>query len=278
MITFKQFLDESAKTTAQAKAMGLTHMGFGRWGKNGVQTHKVYYGTLIEVEPKKQKPTTHQDVHEDEQIIVQYKALDMDQFQDVGKPRAEDPCIYNQVLHAASLKTGISPRELMKRFNPKGQNGYGITLDDAISGFEGHEKDGKKLKIDVVGAIDDVDAALDRVKNGDIVLAMVHSYGGIMASIGNKNSIHKELVKNNKEFVKNKGLVKARGKSMVNDDRNNFFHAVMLIGYDKKEKNLIFRDSQHDYARDGFFRVPIDDVRSGIAEVLKFVVLDPHLK
>lgn len=45
-------LDESENDAAvqQAKQMGLSNMGFGRWGKDGKVTHKTQNGRLIQAD------------------------------------------------------------------------------------------------------------------------------------------------------------------------------------------------------------------------------------
>jgi len=48
MLTLKQFLTESP-TSDQAKALGLSYFGFGKYGKGGVLTHVVRFGRLVPV-------------------------------------------------------------------------------------------------------------------------------------------------------------------------------------------------------------------------------------
>ena len=45
----QEILDEGSETAKKAKAMGLTSMGFGRWGKDGKVTHISQNGTLTAV-------------------------------------------------------------------------------------------------------------------------------------------------------------------------------------------------------------------------------------
>ena len=40
-------MDETSQTAKDAKAQGLTNMGFGRWGKDGKVTHKSDNGKLV---------------------------------------------------------------------------------------------------------------------------------------------------------------------------------------------------------------------------------------
>ena len=46
-------MDEESQAVKDAKAAGLTYMEFGRWGKDGVQTHKSERGRLVPVKNDK---------------------------------------------------------------------------------------------------------------------------------------------------------------------------------------------------------------------------------
>lgn len=48
----KEILDEDSKLADQAKSLGLTNMGFGRWGKNGKVTHHSDGERLVPKDPK----------------------------------------------------------------------------------------------------------------------------------------------------------------------------------------------------------------------------------
>lgn len=49
--------DRDSKSTQQAKQLGLSYFGFGRWGKGGVVTHHVVHGTLVANEKEKRAQT-----------------------------------------------------------------------------------------------------------------------------------------------------------------------------------------------------------------------------
>ena len=188
MISFSQYLEENKKTTAQAKSMGLQHFGGGRWGKDGVTLYTTYYGTLIPFhskskkvelkhepeqpkEPiKNQEQIHHPDVYEDDDVMVHTKTLDHEAFTDKGKSAAEDACLYNQVLHTIQIQTGAPSRQVMKKYNPKGKNGYGISLSDAMNGFNQVEVDGKKIHVELTHIPETIDDALNQVKAGTPVL------------------------------------------------------------------------------------------------------------
>lgn len=54
--SFIRVLEEQETTADQAKKMGLTSMGFGRWGKDGKVTHKTTDGKLEPVKSDEQEP------------------------------------------------------------------------------------------------------------------------------------------------------------------------------------------------------------------------------
>ena len=60
--------DRDSKATQEAKQLGLTYFGFGRWGKGGVVTHHVVHGSLVANEKEKRAQTVVQ--------VPQTKTLD----------------------------------------------------------------------------------------------------------------------------------------------------------------------------------------------------------
>jgi dephospho-CoA kinase len=52
--------DRDSKATQQARQLGLTYFGFGRWGKGGVITHHVVHGSLVANEIEKRAQTVVQ--------------------------------------------------------------------------------------------------------------------------------------------------------------------------------------------------------------------------
>ena len=55
--SYIKFLTEEESAADQAKKMGLTSMGFGRWGKDGKVTHKTTDGKLEPVKDTEKEPT-----------------------------------------------------------------------------------------------------------------------------------------------------------------------------------------------------------------------------
>jgi predicted nucleotidyltransferase len=49
--------DKDSKATQQAKQLGLSYFGFGRWGKGGAITHHVVHGSLVANENEKRAQT-----------------------------------------------------------------------------------------------------------------------------------------------------------------------------------------------------------------------------
>lgn len=60
--------DRDSKATQEAKQLGLTYFGFGRWGRGGVVTHHVVHGSLVANEKEKRSQTVVQ--------VPQTKTLD----------------------------------------------------------------------------------------------------------------------------------------------------------------------------------------------------------
>jgi dephospho-CoA kinase len=52
--------DRDSKATQEARQLGLTYFGFGRWGKGGVITHHVVHGSLVANEIEKRAQTVVQ--------------------------------------------------------------------------------------------------------------------------------------------------------------------------------------------------------------------------
>ena len=52
--------NKDSKATQEAKQLGLTYFGFGRWGKGGVITHHVVHGSLVANEVEKRAQTVVQ--------------------------------------------------------------------------------------------------------------------------------------------------------------------------------------------------------------------------
>ena len=52
--------DRDSKATQEAKQLGLTYFGFGRWGKGGVVSHHVVHGSLVANEKEKRAQTVVQ--------------------------------------------------------------------------------------------------------------------------------------------------------------------------------------------------------------------------
>jgi hypothetical protein len=52
--------DKDSKATQQARQLGLTYFGFGRWGKGGVISHHVVHGSLVANEIEKRAQTVVQ--------------------------------------------------------------------------------------------------------------------------------------------------------------------------------------------------------------------------
>ena len=93
--------NKDSKATQEAKQLGLTYFGFGRWGKGGVITHHVVHGSLVANEIEKRAQTVVQ--------VPQTKTIDK-----VKKVNEEFESFLNE-----ESKVDLHPSKLMKDNNGK---------------------------------------------------------------------------------------------------------------------------------------------------------------
>jgi len=91
--------DRDSKATQEAKQLGLTYFGFGRWGKGGVVTHHVVHGSLVANEKEKRAQTVVQ--------VPQTKTLDK-----IKKVNEEFENFLNESVTISV--TGDTPEEVAK--------------------------------------------------------------------------------------------------------------------------------------------------------------------
>ena len=93
--------NKDSKATQEAKQLGLTYFGFGRWGKGGVITHHVVHGSLVANEIEKRAQTVVQ--------VPQTKTIEK-----IKKVNEEFESFLNE-----ESKVDLHPRKLMKDNNGK---------------------------------------------------------------------------------------------------------------------------------------------------------------
>ena len=93
--------NKDSKATQEAKQLGLTYFGFGRWGKGGVITHHVVHGSLVANEIEKRGQNVVQ--------VPQTKTIDK-----VKKVNEEFESFLNE-----ESKVDLHPSKLMKDNNGK---------------------------------------------------------------------------------------------------------------------------------------------------------------
>jgi len=93
--------NKDSKATEQARQLGLTYFGFGRWGKGGVITHHVVHGSLVANEVEKRAQTVVQ--------VPQTKTIEK-----IKKVNEE----FEDFLNEES-KVDLHPSKLMKDNNGK---------------------------------------------------------------------------------------------------------------------------------------------------------------
>lgn len=270
------YLNESA-ASEKAHSLGLTYYGFGRWGKDGLCTHETTKDkTLVpfvrkhpkhKVEGTKEDKNKHPSVYEDDDLMYHKTAVEQKEFsKKLPTKNVDAACLYLQVLHSLAIQTGTSVHDMMKKYNPTGDDLYGISLPKIIAGFKRVEVNGEKLD-PKVHALNDLDEAVKTVREGTPVLCMVKTYGSLMMSMSKKS---KESMKK----VRETGDLDVIAKS--NAGKEGLYHVLMLVGVDKKENKVIFRDSEKDYAKNGFLKVDMDYFKKkNPEEILKFITITP---
>jgi len=93
--------NKDSKATQEAKQLGLTYFGFGRWGKGGVITHHVVHGSLVANEVEKRGQTVVQ--------VPQTKTIEK-----IKKVNEEFESFLNE-----ESKVDLHPSKLMKDNNGK---------------------------------------------------------------------------------------------------------------------------------------------------------------
>ncbi len=211
-----------SETSDRAKEMGLEYMHVARWGKDGKAVYRQAKGELIPIKKNAEvSKTAH--IHDTDDLLYLKNALHHKEFQKMDAKG--DACLYLQVVHTVAMQLGISPKVIADQWYPKIPK-RGLTLDEIISGIQDNvEINGKKIKLgaDNVGSLDN---ALEAVKSGVPVICMAKTHGTVM----------------NSKFLSD-GTLKIRKKNADYDDQ---YHALMLFGIDKKNGQVLFRDSDHD--------------------------------
>ena len=215
------YLSESP-TADRAKSMGMEYMLVARWGKNGVSMYRQSHGELIPI--KKNISKHHPAVHDSPDLMYLTNTMHHEEFKSIETKK--DSCLVNQVVHSVAMQLGISPKDIFDQYYPKSVGGM-LSLESIFKGIQNKVTiNGKKISLELHDT-PDIDSALEIVKMGVPVLVMVKTNGSIM-----------------KGTVKKDGIVhpvKARPPA------NDTFHALMLIGVDKKNDHAIFRDSEHEH-------------------------------
>lgn len=252
-------LTESSKE--DAKRLGLVYLGFGRYGIDGRATHHVKDGVLVPFVRKSdnaRKPT-HPAIYEDENLVFIKRAFDKNVKK--LKTRSRSACLLTQVANSISMQLGTDPQEYVDKFNPKGKGRYGHTLSTIIDGFS--ETSGLDIDTHVLG---DIDTALESIKGGVPVIAMVNTYGSVMSSLTHGG-------KDPRSF-KNLGVLDVkRYKDDEDKQKMNMFHALMIVGYDKKHGHVIFRDTDPSFGKAGYIKIPYAFLKNTPESITRYLQL-----
>lgn len=251
-------LEELAKD--QARRMGLHYMGFGRWGKDGKILYKTYYGRLVphhggEVENKNtvEFPFQNPNVYKDENLSYIKGAFDKEKEGDSDfhthletlNPGAD--CLFRQIVHSVAIQKGISAKEIVDKFNPQGDALFGHKLSDIVDGIN------HALKIDMkVYGVDNIDDAIKVMHEGTPVVAVFDAYGPLMMSAERGGKKVREYRKTGNLEIYN----------YKDGPKGTMYHAFLLVGYDKAEGRVIFRDTTPKNGFKGYVRVKYEDLKN----------------
>lgn len=271
MNSFKDYVNiQESIAGDKAKKMGLTHMGFGNWGRDGVVLYRQSFANLLPVKQKakpaavKEKPQEPK-VYEDENLMFLPSAFDRDHFENVKKTTNEDaPCLLLQSVHTISTQLGIHPNKILDKFDPAGREFHGHTLAEIYDGINGLEIDGKIINLDI-DVIENIDDALAVVRKGKPVICMVQTFGPLVLGMS----------KHADDEFKNTGVVKLKKRR---EDKTGSYHALMLAGLDKAADHVIFRDSEHNYSFKGFVKVGYSNIKNTPSLISRYIELTANWK
>ena len=260
-----------SKASILARSMSLNYYGFGRWGIDGLVSHHTVNGNLVpftrktpkvKIEAGKVPHPSHPHVYEDHNLVFHKGAVYQPEFSKrLPTKNKEAACLYLQVLHSLALQSDVSIEAMMKKYNPLGDDHYGISLPKIINGFKRVEGLDPKVR-----TADTIEEAIDVVRRGTPVICMVKTFGALMRSM----SINGE----SKTKLEKTGVLDITQAD--ESGRDGLYHALMMVGYDKKTGRVLFRDSEPEYAKNGFLSVDINYFKKkNPDEILKFLVVTP---
>jgi hypothetical protein len=263
-----------SKASEHARSMSLNYYGFGRWGADGLVSHHTVNGELVPFVRKAAKSKlastspsgahpSHPHVYEDENLVFHKGAVAQQEFSHkLPTKNKEAACLYLQVMHSLALQSGVGVDEMMKKYNPQGDELYGVSLPRIIKGFSRVE--GMDPKVHTAENLDD---AIEMIRHGTPVLCMVKTHGALMRSMSKKS-------RESKKKLEKTGVLDVIAKDESNNE--GLYHALMLIGYDKTKRRVLFRDSEPEYAKNGFLSIDIDYFKhKNPNEILKFIAVTP---
>lgn len=165
-------------------------------------------------------------------------------------------CLASQFIFTLSDIAKISPQDLVDAVNIAGDF-KGVTFEKLFAKLNKKPiklKNGKTITFDLSLETFDVDEAIAQVQQGQPVVTVVSAnLAGRIDALG---------------FRKDGILKSAEGTSL--NKAGGYYHALLMVGYDSKEKTVIFREMRNNYGFKGFAKIPLKEIKKH-PENFKFI-------
>ena len=198
-----------------------------------------------------------EDVHTKDDLMFLKKAFTSTRFNQSAGP---DSCLATQVAHAISMQsenTGKTFQRLIKTLQKKLPDGRftGHTLEDIVNTIHANHPE-IEISIDIVPTLSE---AITEVERGVPIIVIAPSYGPLVMAVASYTDRWSGITPRPQNFQ----------SSAV------AYHAFLLVGYDKKEKELILRDMKDTYQLSGFNKIKrafIDKKPGLVSRYLKLTI------
>lgn len=185
------------------------------------------------------------------------------------KGSAQGICLITQAIYTISAVTGIPAQDLADSY--KGDVPYkGLSLPEIYNHFKRAVVTSKRKKYKIKLNLEEyhsTDMVIKHIDDGQPVVMIVDSMDRIVDAIQDTEDDYNQ---------KTGGKVKRTGISKSFPLRHDrpYFHALLLIGVDHKEKFLIGRESSPKGAYGGFFKLHVPTLQKhfNVAKYLGIVV------
>jgi hypothetical protein len=208
--------------------------------------------------------------HNSDKTLAVISDLVKDTFDLEFKGDNDGRCLLSQAIFTMSAVSKIPAEDIAASY--KKEISYsGLTLEQIFNHFKKTTivSNGKKYKFDLqLDGYDDIPSVISAVKSGQPVVMIVRALRDIAAGI-------EELEYDQKKTGK---IPRDRVIDAAPIEYSKLFHALLLIGYDIKEKYLIGRDVKHTYGLKGYFKIGANHLKKNMKAVKFFGVVVNSVK